>query len=474
MAKFCFWTGMPANSSHYNPGLPIYTQNMLPLSAQFFVSVCVILVVLNVMLGGTAYLILLERKVASWAQDRIGPNRTGFGFGQKKLWDALGLKFMNKFRFLGLGQALADGLKLLFKEDYTPPHTDKFLFTLAPALVMIPAIIGMAVIPWGGEWMFPGINLFGHQLVAACEPGHPVFVAASTLNVGVLYLLAVGSVGVYGVTVGAYASNNKYAFLGGLRATAQMLSYEIPMGLCVLIMILYYKSPDAFAMVAGQTATREFSFHLADFDFTRAWGVLAHPLLAAIFFTCVLAECNRAPFDLAECEQELVGGFHTEYGSMKWAMYFLGEYMHMIVGSAFFTILFLGGSELPFIKLPDAAGWAGIVWVLVKFAILAGKISFLLFAMMWIRWTLPRFRFDQLMRLAWTNLIPMMLLALLVSGVLVVLAREYAWAGSWWAHLGSDVVVVAVSMAAAPFLPKGPAINRKVPLEGSRFCPPAA
>ncbi len=434
---------------------------MLPLPAQFFVSVCVILVVLNVMLGGTAYLILLERKVASWAQDRIGPNRTGFGFGQKKLWDALHMKFMNKFRFLGLGQALADGLKLLFKEDYTPPHTDKWLFTLAPALVMVPAIIGMAVIPWGGQWDFPGLDLFGHHLV---DKGM-VFVAAAPLNVGVLYLLAVGSIGVYGVTIGAYASNNKYAFLGGLRATAQMLSYEVPMGLCVLIMILYYKSPDAFDMVYGQIGA---AGSTATVSAGQAWGVLAHPLLAAVFFTCVLAECNRAPFDLAECEQELVGGFHTEYGSMKWAMYFLGEYMHMIIGSAFFTILFLGGWEpVPFLKLiPEASGWMGLLWVVVKFAVFAGKVTFLLFAMMWVRWTLPRFRFDQLMRLAWTNLIPMMLLALLVNGALVACHEHH-----WWVHLASDVGVVALSMAVAPLFPKGPAVNRKVPLAGSRFCP---
>lgn len=444
-----------------------------PLSAQFFVSVCIILVVLNVMLAGTAYLILLERKVASWAQDRIGPNRTGFGFGQKNLWDALGLRFMNKFRFLGLGQALADGLKLLFKEDYTPPHTDRFLFTLAPALVMIPAIIGMAVVPWGGSWMFPGLDLFGCHLVDACEAGHPVIVSAAPLNVGVIYLLAVGSIGVYGVTIGAYASNNKFAFLGGLRATAQMLAYEIPMGLCVLIMILYYKTPDAMGMVGGQLGGGLFAF-----DFTKTWGVVAHPLLAAIFFTCVLAECNRAPFDLAECEQELVGGFHTEYGSMKWAMYFLGEYMHMIVGSAFFILLFLGGWEpLPFIKLiPDAEGGMGLVWVLVKLAVFAFKVAVLLFGMMWIRWTLPRFRFDQLMRLAWTNIIPLMLLALLANGALVALAQQssFAWAGAWWAHLASDAAVLALGALCAPFMPKGPPTNRKVPLEGSRFSPPAA
>ncbi|MEZ6191495.1 MAG: complex I subunit 1 family protein [Phycisphaerales bacterium] len=304
-------------------------------SAQFFVSIVIIAVVAHMILGACAYLIFLERKVAAWTQDRIGPNRTNFSFGQDNIWKFLKMDFMNKKFFFGLGQALADGVKLLVKEDYTPPHVDKMLFCLAPVMVVIPAMIGWAVVPWGGVWDFPGLTLpeflplVGGTLIA--EAGR-VVVTVAPISIGVIFMLAVSSLGVYGIVIGAYASNNKYSFLGGLRATAQMLSYEIPMGVCVLVAILCFRSSDTTVIVAQQAG--------------GAWGILMHPLLAVIFFTCVLAETNRAPFDLAEAEQELVGGFHTEYSSMKWALFFLAEYMHMIAGSAFFTILFLGGWDI--------------------------------------------------------------------------------------------------------------------------------
>ncbi|MEO0476242.1 MAG: complex I subunit 1 family protein, partial [Planctomycetota bacterium] len=264
----------------------------------------------------------MERKVASWAQDRIGPNRVGFGMlaAADGLLDRIGLGWLYRKSFGGLGQALADGIKLLLKEDYTPPKVDKVLFFLGPVLVVIPALIGWAVIPWGGTLIVPDLHAFGYNVV---EGGRTV-VAVAPINIGVVYLLAIGSVAVYGLVLGAYASNNKYSFLGGLRATAQMLSYEIPMGICVLIMILYYQSTDAGFMANTQAST----------DGIGTWGIFAHPLLAIIFFICILAEANRAPFDLAEAEQELVGGFHTEYSSMKWALFFLGEYMHMITGCA--------------------------------------------------------------------------------------------------------------------------------------------
>ena len=215
---------------------------MPTLSAQFFVSLVVIGVVVHTMLGATAYLIFLERKVASWAQDRIGPNRTNLSFGLDDLWQKLGIgSWFEGRKHFGLGQALADGLKLLLKEDYTPPRVDKALFIAAPALAVVPALIGWAVIPWGGLWEFPGITAWnwvpfvgGQQLVEAGR----VSVTVLPIQIGLLYILAVSSLAVYGVVLGAYASNNKYSFLGGLRATAQMVSYEIPMGLCVLIMIL--------------------------------------------------------------------------------------------------------------------------------------------------------------------------------------------------------------------------------------------
>ncbi|MEM6504074.1 MAG: complex I subunit 1 family protein [Planctomycetota bacterium] len=445
---------------------------MIPIPAQLFVSVCVILVVVHAILGATAYLIFLERKVASWAQDRIGPNRTGFGMLQAVdgLLDRIGLTWLYKKSFGGLGQALADGIKLLLKEDYTPPNVDRVLFFLGPVLVVIPALIGWAVVPWGGNWIVPDLYLFGHHVIA----GGKTVVAVAPVNIGVVYILAIGSVAVYGLVLGAYASNNKYSFLGGLRATAQMLSYEIPMGICVLIMILYYKSMDAGFMANTQASSAG--------EGIGTWGIFAHPLLAIIFFICILAEANRAPFDLAEAEQELVGGFHTEYSSMKWALFFLGEYMHMITGCAFFVILFLGGWDLlPFFnETPITAGGGegffattlgGLLLVFLKFGIFSGKIFLLLFIQMWVRWTLPRLRFDQLMKLAWNGMIPLMIVFLVIVGVMTSLSKTYPWLSEWWVFLIANIAIAVIAAIIAPLLPSGPPVNRKVPLAGSRFSP---
>jgi len=435
---------------------------MIP--AQFFISMMVIAVVLHLMLLSTAYLIFLERKVASWSQDRLGPNRTPFTFGQENwLSKVPALRILTTHRLWGLGQALADGVKLLIKEDFTPPHVDRALFLLAPILAVVPAMIGWAIIPWGGAWNFPGITIpesflwmfplpfGGFELVAAGV----IDVTVAPVSIGVIYFLAVSSLAVYGVVLAGYASNNKYAFFGGLRATAQMISYEIPMGVIVLIMILMYHSPDARLMV--------------DLQANGVWGIFVHPLLALIFFTAILAECNRAPFDLAEAEQELVGGFHTEYSSMKWALFFLGEYMHMITGSAFFIILFLGGWDvIPFVGvLPLVAEgfWGGVLLVVLKTLVFASKIALLLFIMMWIRWTLPRLRFDQLMKLAWRGVIPLTLVMLVVVTVLEFLGAPL------WAHLVANIVVAVAAAVIAPMLPKGPEVNRKIPLAGSRFSP---
>jgi NADH-quinone oxidoreductase subunit H len=436
------------------------------LSAQFFVSVLVIGLVLHSMLLATAYLILLERKTASWVQDRTGPNRTNFSFGLDDLWKKLGVYglFENR-KHLGLGQALADGLKLFVKEDYTPPYVDRMLFLLAPAMAVVPAMIGWAVIPWGGLWEFPGLSLFGWELVAA---GY-VSVAVAPVQIGVIYILAVSSLAVYGIVVGAYASNNKYSFLGGLRATAQMVSYEIPMGVAVLIVILTFATADTQLMTNLQTTWAP--------DSGGVWGILVHPLIAVIFFICVLAECNRAPFDLAETEQELVGGFHTEFSSMKWALFFLGEYMHMIAGSAFFAVMFLGGwslnpfgAWLPFdLELPLVAEGllGGTLLVLAKAGVFAAKVFLLLFLMMWVRWTLPRLRFDQLMKLAWRALIPLMLLMLLLSSLVIYLDPPLP---KLWLF-GCNVLLLVICLTVGPRLPQGPAVNRRIPLAGSRFSP---
>ena len=401
---------------------------------QFIASLVTIIVALHLILLSCAYLIFLERKVAAWIQDRIGPNRTNFSFGILPL----------RGRHFGLGQALADGLKLFVKEDYIPLVVDRPLFILAPVVVVIPAMLGWAVVPWGGYMQW------GDEFVKIC---------AAPVSIGVIYILAIGSLSVYGVVLGGYASNNKYSFLGGMRATAQMLSYEIPMGLSVLIMILTFATARADWIVQLQAGTGS----------QGGGGIFIHPLLAVIFFTCVLAECNRAPFDLAEAEQELVGGYHTEYAAMKWALFFLGEYMHMITGCAFFCILFLGGWDLlPFSFFGEHLPVVGSFWlVALKVAIFIAKIAVLLFIMMWIRWTLPRFRFDQLMRLAWRGLIPITLVLLLASGVLVASNIAY-----WWTYLLANLAVAVGAAIIGPWIPKGAEVNRKVELAGSRFNPP--
>ncbi|MEM6332093.1 MAG: complex I subunit 1 family protein [Planctomycetota bacterium] len=443
---------------------------------QLIVSLIVILVVIHTMLGACAYLIFLERKVAAWTQDRIGPNRTNFSFGI--------LPIPERFFMFGLGQALADGIKLLLKEDYTPPHVDRWLFALAPAFMMIPALIGWAVIPWGGLVHFPEFTLYYPWLEAGMRLGwYPattfteqvVTVAVAPISIGAVYLLAIGSLSVYGIALGSYASNNKYSFFGGMRAVAQMLSYEIPLGLVVLICILAYGTASTENMVLMQSG-----------EAGMAWGIFLNPLLAVIFFTAALAESNRAPFDLAEAEQELVGGFHTEYGSMRWALFFLGEYMHMITSCAFFAVLFLGGWQLApfpellpgflsFLDLPavatgwfwegtDAAWLGSILLVFVKFNIFAGKVTLLLFVMMWVRWSLPRFRYDQLMGLAWKGLIPMCVAALVGATVIEAMGL------GWWAYLVMNVVVLIGAVTIGPMLPAG-SVNKRVGLSGSRFSP---
>ncbi len=394
------------------------------MSAQFITSVVTLVVIAKLIMVSCAYLILLERKVAAWTQDRIGPNRVGLSFGVLPI----------RHHCWGAGQPLADGIKLFLKEDYTPPGVDRGLFLLAPVIVVVPAMLGWAVIPWGG---YLG---WGDSVL---------HVTAAPIHIGVIYMLAIGSLAVYGVVLGGYASNNKYSFLGGLRATAQMLSYEIPQGLCVLTVILMHGSARADMLV--------------NFQANAVWNAVYQPVLAVIFFTCILAECNRAPFDLAEAEQELVGGYHTEYSSMKWALFFMGEYMHMITGAAFFTLLFLGGWDLPLLSEPLVGG---IALVLLKTGVFIGKVALLLFLMIWIRWTLPRFRFDQLMRLAWRGLIPITLLVMLMTGVMVFLQQP-----AWVALVGNGLIAL-LAVWLGPRIPQGAAINRRVPLPGSRFCPP--
>jgi NADH-quinone oxidoreductase subunit H len=387
------------------------------VTPQLITSVVVILIMVHLLAVAALYLVLLERRVCAWVQDRCGPNRVGP---------------------LGLLQPIADAIKLIVKEDFLPPRADRVLFILAPGLAVIPALISFAIIPWSGQLMI------GDEAVT---------VAGADINIGIVYLVAVGSLGVYGIVLGGWASNNKYSFFGSLRASAQMVSYEIPLGLAILTMILTAGTVLPGTMIAQQIEGQ--------------WYLLHQPLAALLFFTCLLAEANRLPFDLAEAESELVGGWHTEYSSMKWVLFFLGEYVHVIVGSAFFTVMFLGGWSInPFTgrDLPMAGGMG---MVLLEAAIVFGKVFALILLIMVLRWTLPRFRYDQLMRLAWEGMIPTALLVLLVTSLWVYLGladQGLMWAGS----LGTIAFIWLVH----PLIKRRKAVNHRIGLIGSRFSPP--
>ncbi|MFO0827964.1 MAG: NADH-quinone oxidoreductase subunit NuoH [Phycisphaerales bacterium] len=399
-----------------------------PQIAQFVTSAIVIAVMLNVILGGCAYAIMLERKLSAWMQDRIGPNRVGPA---------------------GLLQPIADGLKFLLKEDYNPPGVDKWLFILAPGFVMIPAMIGFVIIPWAGALDLSSLP-FGLAKTLGVEGVH-VAIAGAQVNVGIIYLLATASLGVYGVSLGGWASNSKWSFLGGLRAGAQMISYEIPMGLALLAVVLTVGSIEPGEIVAKQQS--------------GGWNLLTQPVAAILFYACMLAESNRAPFDLAEAEQELVGGFHTEYSSMKFAMFFLAEYFHMITGGAFFAVLFLGGWSLNPIGVgPDLPAAGGLGLILLQWLVMLGKVFLMVAFGMAVRWTLPRFRFDQLMRLSWEGMIPTATLVVVMTSLFVF----FGW--QRWIWLGSIGCAVIIYVAQA-FMPRKWNSNHRVALVGSRFSP---
>jgi len=367
----------------------------LPTWLVFFIWAAILFTAISIVgQAAVVFMVLMERKVLAWVTQRYGPNRVG-------PW--------------GLLQPIADGLKFLMKEDVVPLHADRPLFVLAPALIFVVAFIGFAAIPWGGQLSI------GDRIVD---------IQVANPDIGLLYILGVGAMGVYGVVLGGWASNNKYSFYGAIRATAQMLSYEIPMGLCILVV----------AMTMGTLRLEDITLQQTGYwaGWVPQWNVFLYPLAFIILFVTLLAESNRTPFDLAEAEQELVGGYHTEYSALKFGMFFLGEYAHMITGSAFIAVLFLGGWHFPWIPWtqPDATQWYA---VLAKIGVLCTKIAASLFIMMWIRWTIPRFRFDQLMRLAWQRLIPVTLALFVLSAALVYVGRPRA---PGWALLGNGVILV--------------------------------
>lgn len=415
------------------------------LTAQLIVNVVVILLVVHLLLGLAGYSTYGERKISAYIQDRIGPNRVGFD---------LGLPFLKFLKGLfGLGQPLADGLKFMLKEDYVPRGADKTLFTLAPIVVAIPALIGFAVIPWGGTLSLP--ETIRIPLLNWDIPGGDVVIAGANISVGIIYLLAVGSMAIYGITLAGWASNNKYAFLGALRSSAQMISYEIPMGLCILTVLLMVGSLLPESIISHQVS--------------HGWLILAHPIAAVIFFITILAESNRTPFDNAECEQELVAGFHTEYSSMRYALFPLSEYIHMAIGSAFFALLFLGGYHLPlgFISENHLLHPAntGILAVLAKFGVFLGKAVGGILTMMLIRWTIPRLKFDQVMQVGWQGMIPISLIVVVMTAVMVFYEKT-----AWPWMLGANAALALAILAVLPMLPRATS-NRKVRLAGSRFYP---
>jgi NADH-quinone oxidoreductase subunit H len=329
-----------------------------------------------VLLGAVAYLIYVERKVAAYAQDRIGPNRAGREFG---------IPF-------GLLQPLADGAKMLLKEGVVPQYVNKPLYILAPLIAIIAALLGFAVIPFGPAWTGDGENLS--------------FQIAPGLDIGILYIFAVSSLAVYGVILAGWSSNNKYSFIGALRSSAQLISYEIPLGLSIMGVVLAMSTLELNAMINWQDH--------------HVWGVLVSPVGFVIFLISAFAETNRLPFDLPESEQELVGGFHTEYSGMKFGMFFLGEYVHVINVSFMTVILFWGGWDFPFLSQDQT----GLFVALLKCGVILFKVTVMILFIMWVRWTLPRFRYDQLMDLAWKSLIPLALLNLVGTAVIVQLIHS--------------------------------------------------
>lgn len=326
-------------------------------------------VVFAITLFIAAYSTYAERKVAAFLQDRIGPDRAGP---------------------FGILQPLADGMKFIMKEEIIPNVSNKLLFVLGPSIAMLTALMAGVVIPWGGT-----LNIGGEAYI----------LQIADLNIGILYVFAVVSIGVYGIMIGGWASNNKFSLLGAIRASAQMISYEIAMGMSII----------ALVMMTGTLSLREITEMQAGGvgSVWNPWNVVYQPVGFVIFLICAFAECNRTPFDLPECETELVGGYHTEYSSMKLGFYLFAEYINMFVSSAVISTLYFGGYNFPFM---NDLGLDQNIITIIGTIVLFLKIGFFIFFFMWIRWTIPRFRYDQLMNLGWKALIPLAIVNIFLTG----------------------------------------------------------
>jgi NADH-quinone oxidoreductase subunit H len=413
----------------------------------FWITFILIVCAFGAIMTTCAYLILLERKISAWAQDRLGPNRVG-------PW--------------GLFQPIADGLKFLFKEEVVPTYVDKLFYMIAPCIAITTALFAFAVVPFGQTTPAPRLIDYrdaGHprpvwprtqaelDAVLAADQAHAQqtdtktyrervddyndsvpFVIAPHIDIGIVFIFSIGSLAVYAVVLGGWSSNNKYSFLGSLRSSAQLISYEIPMGLSVLGVLL----------VSGSLNLER----ILDYQARHGWNIFFQPLAALLFATSIFAECNRLPFDLSEAEQELVGGYHTEYSAMKFALYFLGEYTHMITTSFLIVIVFFGGWHLPWVATPADSGAGAAV---VKLIVIAVKMALFIGFYMIVRWTLPRFRFDQLMSLAWKVLMPLAL----VNVVCVLVVKQFHLS-EWWL-LPASLVILAAYGALAVRMPPPPA-----------------
>ncbi|GEL10666.1 NADH dehydrogenase subunit H [Flavobacterium glycines] len=338
----------------------------------------IILAVFAITMVMAMYSTLAERKIAAWLQDRIGPNRAGKG---------------------GILQPLADGMKLFAKEEFEPNTPNKFLFYVGPAIAMSTALMTSAVIPWGDR-----LHLFGRDII----------LQASDIDNAMLYIFAILSIGVYGIMIGGWASNNKFSLMGAVRAGSQMVSYEVAMGLSII----------ALLMMTGSLSLREISLQQEGLH----WNVFYQPLSFLIFLICSFAETNRTPFDLAECESELIGGYHTEYSSMKMGFYLFAEYASMFISSTILAVLFFGGYNYPGMSWA-VENWGVNIANVIGIGVLFAKICFFIFFYMWVRWTIPRFRYDQLMHLGWRILIPLSILNIMITGIVILRHELLAFLG---------------------------------------------
>lgn len=329
-----------------------------------------IVLVLIVLLTGVAYSVYAERRISAFIQNRYGPNRVGYA---------------------GLLQPIADVMKLLFKEDIVPTKATKPIHSLAPMISIFVALCTIAVVPFGDT-----INLFGKVIT----------LQIADVNIGILYILALTSLGVYGITLSGWSSNNKYSLFGGLRSSAQMISYELSMGLSIIGVV----------MITGSLSLRDIVLH----QYGWQWNIILQPIGFITFLVAAFAETNRTPFDLPEAEPELVGGYHTEYSSMKFALFFLSEYANVIVSSAVISTLFLGGWQFPYLQ---TFGWPPLLVSIIQILTFGSKVVFMIFFFIWVRWSVPRFRYDQLMNLGWKVMLPVALVNIIITAIVVTLLR---------------------------------------------------